>query len=201
MTPPKNPWDQEWSQFKGLNIFGKIFWYNQRRAISRIFSSLGLKKDCKILDAGCGSGKTLSFFRKMGYNNSFGADISDEALKLCETIGLKIGKDVKKIDLTKTDFKDQSFTVVFSDGVLEHFRDFSPFISEFCRISKRYVILAQPNHFSLFGRLLKKVRKVHEYSYSEKDYVDSMKAFNFKLIKRASYNFGEGMIMVFERIV
>jgi hypothetical protein len=76
--------------------------------------------------------------------------------------------------------------MVFAEGVLEHFLDFSPFVREMCRISSKYVLLIQPNHYSLLGGLShflqERVRdNVKEYSYGWEAFRDAFAEQGFDL--------------------
>src|ERR1043166_1709292 len=85
-----------------------------------------LTPDSKILDFGCGAGREVYQFRKMGYN-AYGCDIKDvfgDIQKQCEAEKL-LGVDesiFRKIDMSnyKIPFPDATFDYVFSNQVFEH---------------------------------------------------------------------------------
>ena len=193
-------WDREWKDFNGPNFFGNMLYGSQKRAISKILRYIGLKNP-KIIDVGCGTGRTLVWFREFGFKNSIGVDNSKEAIKFCVKRGFKVGKDVFKKSIVKNNLKTNSFDIVFADGVLEHFKNFEPLVKQMCRISKKYVLITQPNHFSLYGRLLEVFTKkdVHEYSYKIKDFERVFSKYNFKLVNKWNYNFNEQWILLFEK--
>lgn len=199
-------WDEEWKRFKGPNFYGKGLYKAQRSAIMKFMNKLNLKDREKmsfmVLDVGCGTGRTLNWFRENGYSNSKGIDESAEALKHAEQSGFILNKDIFQQNLLKTSFEKHHFDLVFSDGLLEHFENIQPYVDAMCKLSKRYVLITQPNHFSLFGRLLEMLTKktVHEYSYKLEDFRKAFEKNGFKMIGADSYNFNEQWIILFEKI-
>ena len=196
----KKEWNEYWKNKYKVNLFGRILHFNQKRCIKKIISSISLRKEAKILDYGCGSGRTLSWFREFGYKNSIGIDISQEALKICELQGLKIGKDV--FHKNNLHLKPFSFDLVFADGVLEHYKNFEKIIKEMCKLSKQYVLITQPNHFSLFGKILALLNRhceVHEYPYVIEDFIRYFLKYGMKPIFIKSYNFNEQVALLFKK--
>ena len=200
-TMRKRTWEQEWQEFKGLNPFGKMLAKAERKTMKKILAKINLKAGSKIIDIGCGTGKNLIFFKKLGFKNTVGIDVSKTGLSICNKKGLRLNKDIFNMDATSTKFKSNKFDLVFSDGLLEHFKDFTPFVKEMCRISKRYVLLFQPNHFSLYGKLISLLnrRPVKEYTYSINDYKKSFERFGFDMIYSKGYNFNEHFALLFKR--
>lgn len=195
-------WDSEWKNFKKSNFFGQKLHKEQKNAIKKILTLINLQKSAKILDIGCGSGRTLEWFREFGFKKSIGIDNSINSIKLCKKLCFRINKDVFIMDARKTDFKKNSFDLVFADGLLEHFKDFSPFVREMSRISKKYILITQPNHFSVYGKMLTILNRhcnVQEYSYKVDDFKIVFEKFKFKLVKKIDYNFNEQFALLFQK--
>ena len=94
----------------------KHWWFKGRRDI--IFRLIkNLNKKSKILEIGCSGGPLLKFLNKHGFNNTFGIDISKDAILYCKKKGLE---NVFFMDGTKTKFKNNFFDLIISSDSLEH---------------------------------------------------------------------------------
>lgn len=200
----KDAWAHYWKNYHGVTKIGA---WSQKKSLEKAFSIIleeGIKHGVRVIDVGCGEGRTLRAFREKGFKNSIGIDNVKESLKICQQNGLKVGKDVFLDEATRTKFKDGQFDLVFSEGLLEHFIDPTLLIAEMARISKRYILLIQPNHQSLYGKLIaivgNKLRNnVKEYSFS-KDYFRKKFEGLGSLLKVQKYTlFGEFFILLFEK--
>ncbi|HMG66595.1 MAG TPA: class I SAM-dependent methyltransferase, partial [Chitinophagaceae bacterium] len=96
----------------------------------------------KILDFGCGAGKEVYFFRKMGYK-AYGCDIDSffdaTQIKCNEERLIEPGEIIfKKIDMTdyRIPFADESFDYVFSNQVFEHVQNYPEALAEIYRVLK-----------------------------------------------------------------
>lgn len=97
-----------------------------------------------ILDVGCGEGFTLEFLKKNRVGDSLeGIDSLDEAIDL----GKKLHTDLKlkKGDIYKLDYKNNSFDVVICTEVLEHLTNPSEALFELKRVTRKYLLLSVPN--------------------------------------------------------
>lgn len=86
------------------------------------YDTYDVKKNVKnVLDLGSGNGRHVIFFANQGFEVS-GIDISDDAIKLskewCAREGLDA--DCRVGDITDLPYKDASFDLVVSHGVLDH---------------------------------------------------------------------------------
>lgn len=209
-------WEKSWSDlnntvYSDKNIISKIGFHFQKKAIKDVVDRARLNKKAKIIDIGCGSGKSLFYFRDFGFKNSIGIDISSNALKICDSLGFKINKDVFLMSGAKTKFKSNSFDLVFAEGLLEHFKDFMPIAREMARLSKRYILITQPDHFTLTGnmlnRIVSKLEKAHvkEYDYRMSDFIKAFESLGFVnkcVVGSHLTNFGfldTSKILLFER--
>lgn len=170
----KTKWENDWGNQKGFytskhllnfRFIGNINLYLTVRLLRKI-----INKDARIVDAGCGSGRTLIYFKNHGYTNAIGIDYSKNSIKVCRWLGLVRNKDVFFKDIVKNNFKPKSFDLVFSHGLLEHLNNFQPVVNGMCKLSKKYVILLQPNHFSRLHFLDNIYRRLLPYTPVEKTY-------------------------------
>jgi len=79
------------------------------------------------------------FWEQRGYY-VIGLDISDKSLKISHGKGIKCVKG----NAEELPFKNDTFDLVYSDGLLEHFLDPKPIIKEIFRVSKKYVCTIVP---------------------------------------------------------
>ena len=114
------------------------------RAHKHILDELGfdLNSHSKILDFGCGAGKEVYQFRKMGYK-TYGCDIDnffEETQNRCKEEGLiNPGETIfGTIDMAnyRIPFADSSFDYVFSNQVFEHVQNYPEALSEIYRVLK-----------------------------------------------------------------
>lgn len=69
-----------------------------------------------FIDIGCGSGRFLELAKEKGFKKIVGTDISKNQLKICRQKGFK----VKKADMIKLPFKEESFNVIISIAAHHH---------------------------------------------------------------------------------
>jgi SAM-dependent methyltransferase len=200
-------WDRFWTKNQARTLIGKYLMDQIMGEVRKTLEQNGgiIKHDAKILDVGCGSGRTTNIFRSWGYSNIIGIDNSEESIRLCGgNYGFIKDKDVFVMDGTRTSFMDDEFELLFSEGILEHFVDFSVLVKEMCRVSAKYVLLAQPNHFSLTGRIITFLsdhlrQNVKEYSYTIDDFVLAFKKNGFYLKSKKDTPFKDYWILLFEK--
>lgn len=198
-------WDKHYRVYEPTRL-GKIMYSSHRRVLKKTMDMF--LKGTTILDVGCGKGSTLSSFREWGFGSSIGIDLADSGLEICQQAGLELGKDVFKLDATDTPYKDREFDLVFAEGILEHYKDYMPFVREMCRVANKYIVLVQPNHYSIYGRLIKYgwllLRQdsggIEELTYKISDFCRDFESHGFKHIKSNFTPLRENAVLVFERV-
>ena len=199
-------WEAYWVSNQQSTIVGNFTHWFYLHILQKALNRLNITNKAKILDMGCGRGTTLNKFREFGFSNSIGIDLSEQGFHRCQIdFGFQLGKDVFKMDATKTSYPDKNFDLVFSEGLLEHFIDYTPFVKEMIRISNKYVIIIQPNHLSLEGAFFKLgwqlLRKnaggVVEFTYSMSHFIKTFEHLNFKCVKKI--HTVANAILIFER--
>ncbi len=89
-----------------------------------------LKKDCHLLEVGCGRGEFLRGFIRQGLKG-YGTDQSDAATKLCPEAEIKVANLEEGLP-----YDDNFFDVIYSKSVIEHFHYPEKVISEIFRVLK-----------------------------------------------------------------
>lgn len=92
-----------------------------------------------VLDAGCGGGRYTVAWRKLGANPVTGIDISEIGISDAHQRVSKAGIDgveFKTGNNLELPFQDNSFDIVFSNGVLHHTSNWKQGIAELVRVLK-----------------------------------------------------------------
>jgi len=130
----------QWDAF-----FSRLYWLFIRGAPSKkrckqVFTALQFPKKYHIIEMGCGTGHFLRWFKEQGYIHVTGLDYSQNLLAKLKPTGITtICADAKH-----TKLKSHSYDVIFSDGVVEHFENPLPYLSEFARLTRDYLITIVP---------------------------------------------------------
>ena len=99
-----------------------------------ILKKYAFNKNCKILDAGCGTGLVGIELKKYGYSNIEGVDFSQSMLDL---VPQGIYKKIEKIDLNKPlKFKDNMYDVLMCVGTFTYGHVKPKALDELIRITK-----------------------------------------------------------------
>ena len=182
-----NEWEKTRKNSDGnLNVLATTYLSFVKSHIEKTLEDIpkNARTRAKSIDVGCGTGRTLQWLKEFGFN-PIGIDCSKSSVNLCKRLGL----DVLLMDAFKTTFKDREFDLVFAAGVIEHFSDFQPLIDEMCRISKKYILLVQPNRSSLYRKLANiyylfiPEKGPPEQDYELEDFLESLSRNGFYLSK------------------
>lgn len=111
------------------------WWFVARRKIifDLILMQLPQHHRTQILDVGCGTGCNIQKLNSHGYNNVIGLDISQAALRFCQT------QNVKKTvcgDVILLPFPDNSFDMSLALDLIEYVQDDLAALKELARILK-----------------------------------------------------------------
>src|SRR5258708_4769808 len=119
--------------YEDLYLLEEKHWWHisKRRLCLAIIKKFSTGKRPTILDVGCGTGKNIEEFNKVG--KTYGIDNSSKAIKFCKIRNLK---HVRLASSNRTGFKSGFFDVVTLLDVLEHV-DEQPTLSELKRILKK----------------------------------------------------------------
>lgn len=133
-------------------------------------TALTLVNSASVLDVGAGDGLLLSMIReKFGQSTDLvAADISQEALKLCENKGFETVLINSANDLP---FPNNTFDTVVLLDILEHTYEPELILREAARVARKYVIVGVPNFSSLPARIQTLCGEVPENNRRQKGHV------------------------------
>lgn len=131
------------------------FFVNQRIVWLRQY--IDLSKVKSAFDVGCGDGFATYYFNKL-IPRVEGGDIAEHMLDLNPVPR----KQLRVIDAENLPLKNNSYDLVYTWEVLHHVPDPQKAVAEMARVSKKYVVIFEPNRSSplqfLFGLLTKQER-------------------------------------------
>lgn len=111
----------------------KHWWHKaKRKRVVSLIQEFSKQKNPKIADIGCGTGKNVEVFSRIG--TAWGVDPSKDAIAFCKKRKLK---HLKLGTIEKTGFTDGSLDIVTILDVLEHIDNEDAAITELKRILKK----------------------------------------------------------------
>ncbi|OGU60095.1 MAG: hypothetical protein A2V66_10440 [Ignavibacteria bacterium RBG_13_36_8] len=145
-------WDDYWADYSISK--GERWMVEQRHKILLRYFDKIQNVPKQVIEIGCGFGSNIKLLQ------STCANIECHAL---DKSGISIEKVQSKIphiyiaDARDTGLSDASFDMVFSAGLMEHFRDETPFLNEMKRIMRpeAYMVTFVPARYSLWQIYLK----------------------------------------------
>lgn len=126
----KGHWERFWSDGRPL---GEVY-SNQERIVGEIVRARRLTGE-RVLEVGAGTGRDTVALVERGATG-YVLDYTLEALRLTRRAAQESGATVHLVcaDAFAMPFREGSFDVVFHQGLLEHFRDAQPIVSENARV-------------------------------------------------------------------
>lgn len=132
-TSTREHWEEFWIQKKDVTQV----YDNAERIVARLKSAAGDLNGKKVLEVGAGTGRDSFLLAEAGAEVTV-LDYADNSLTLMRDIAgsSKIPVLLVKGDAFKLPIPDNTFDIVFHQGLLEHFEDPQPIIDENFRILK-----------------------------------------------------------------
>jgi SAM-dependent methyltransferase len=133
-----------------LDVDEHHWWYRGRRRIIRAeLERLPLPASAQVLDAGCGSGRTLE--ELAGYGHVSGIELSPDA---AETARRRGDFDVRIGRLEELPWEDGTFDLITCLDVIEHTPDDRLTLTELRRVSKPggWLLVTVPAYQALWSR-------------------------------------------------
>ena len=189
-------WDKYWQQKHPITPTGKLILRAKQKTLAELLRRVDIKT---VIDIGCGQGHCLQVFQEMGYESK-GIDLSPTAVQICRAKGLKNTHHQRLEDTSGT------FDLVFSDGLIEHLDDFSPYVDKMTSLSSMYVLLAQTDHSSPLTKILRFLserfgsgRMIPELRYMIPDFVSAFAQKGFILIREKPVFLKAFKLLLFQR--
>lgn len=145
----KDFWDKVWQEGQLGRYYGIEKYLAINRKLDGLFKKFLDKGDKKILEIGCAKGKQLIYFAKeFGYEvygvdySLKGVELAKQNLCLAEVEGIILCEDI-----FRTSLKEESFDIVYSMGLIEHFEDPAEIIDIHIKLLKKggTLIITMPN--------------------------------------------------------
>lgn len=107
----RNPWFRDWFGSEYLALYPHRDRAEARRAVGLLRGATGLGPGTRVLDVGCGSGRHLAEFHRIGYRAT-GLDLSPSMIEAARIAIPECG--LVRGDMRSLPFRDASFDVVTS---------------------------------------------------------------------------------------
>jgi SAM-dependent methyltransferase len=155
----------------------------------------------RVLEIGFGSGRILTRLAAESNCDGVGVDVDDDAFRSLKFFAQRNGASVQGVKGSGfcLPFGDNSFDVVYSEGVIEHFppKQSEEMIAEHVRVCREsgLVIISVPNRLALFHSLTKALLRERFLFYPERSYSilelsRMMRRAGLTILKRDGFAFG-----------
>ena len=158
---------------------------------------VGLER-AKILEVGFGKGNEIVQLAKAGAL-CFGLDFSESAILLFKERAHRENLDIEVVggDARRLPFQSNSFDLVFSQGVVEHFTDPNVVLQEQLRVLKKggIVVVEVPNKWTLYTIYKKALMSIGrwppgwETQYSPRELESLLAQNGFQVIDKVGWDF------------
>ena len=167
-----------------LEVEERHWWYRGRRKVIRAeLDRLSLPTAAQILDAGCGSGRTLE--ELTGYGIVHGIELDPEAAAVARARGRG---EVREGRLEALPWPDDTFDLITCLDVLEHVPDDRGALAELRRVSKTgaWLLLTVPAYQALWS--LHDAANHHYRRYSRRGLRLVALEAGWRLVRMTSFN-------------
>lgn len=181
-------WNYQWRIFSQ-----KIYLKTNEGVIKEILKITdGDLRGKKILEVGAGSGSDVIDLTKKGAQ-CFALDFSKESINVCQKLAEQERVNIKTFlaDCRQIPIESNYFDLVFSVGLVEHFKDPVPILREQLRVLKKggFLIIDVPQKYN-FYTIVKHLRMKFdkhpfgwETEYSMKDFKTIARTLKLKVIR------------------
>jgi SAM-dependent methyltransferase len=175
----------EQSEFETmLALDERHWWYRGRRRMLRaVLDRLELPPAAQVLDAGCGSGRTLDELRR--YGETHGMELNPLGVAASRSRG---HSDVREGALEGIPFEDSSFDLVTCLDVIEHTDDDVVSLRELRRVTRPggWLVVTVPAHPALWSR--HDEVNGHRCRYTRRTLRRAAEAAGWRIVRRTGFN-------------
>lgn len=143
---------------------------------------INIKKDWKILDVGCGNG-WFTYYLNEYSRKVEGIDISKYMIKNNPC------KNVRYGDAEDINSSSNKYDLVFSSNLFHHLDNPIKAFNEFVRVSKKWIVLSEPNHNSMLVKLFSFINKYEREIPKLEDLYNYIHKLNVKIVKQFNQGF------------
>jgi SAM-dependent methyltransferase len=132
-----------------LALDDRHWWYRgRRRMLAALVEGIAVPPDARVLDAGCGSGRTLDELAR--YGSAHGVELNPLGLAAAR----RRGHRVEQAPVETIPFEDASFDLVTCLDVIEHTEDDTAALRELRRVTRPggNALVSVPAHPRLWSR-------------------------------------------------
>lgn len=123
---------EEWRYREMYDLEDRHWWFRARRTVIwALLRRAGVDSVPRLLDAGCGTGRNLVEFGRLGIAE--GIDVSPQAVDFCRSRGLE---GVRQGALEELPFEDGRFDLLLATDVIEHLDDDRHALLELRRVAR-----------------------------------------------------------------
>jgi SAM-dependent methyltransferase len=166
-----------------LEMDERHWWYRgRRRVLSAVLDGFRLPHEARLLDAGCGSGRTLDMLR--GYGSPAGTELNPVGVEAAR----RRGHDVAEAAVEALPYADASFDLVTCLDVIEHTDDDVKSLSELRRVTKPQgrLVVTVPAHPWLWSN--HDVVNLHRRRYTRRSLRAAAEKAGWKIDRMTGFN-------------
>jgi len=124
------PLVEDWTYQEHYDMEDRHWWFrSRRRVLWALVERAGVGPSPRILDAGCGTGRNMVEFSRLG--PAEGVDLSPQAVEFCHRRGLS---GVREAAIEQLPYEDGRFDLLLATDVIEHLQDEGPALEELRRV-------------------------------------------------------------------
>jgi len=112
----KNYWEERYDEQNGTTFD----WLEDYESIKPIIDNLGIKKECRILNVGCGNSEFSEKMYDEGYTHNYNIDICQNVIDFMKSRNKdKKGLHFDVMDVCEMEYKDETFDLIIDKSTID----------------------------------------------------------------------------------